>query len=354
MTYTAAPNRYTTMPYRRCGASGLRLPAISLGLWQNFGDINPLDTQRALLRAAFDQGVTHFDLANNYGPPFGAAEVNFGRLFAQDFKPYRDELLISSKAGWQMWEGPYGSMSGSRKHLLASCAQSLQRMGLEYVDIFYHHRPDPFTPLEETLGALASLVQQGKALYVGLSNYGPALTAKAATIARGMGLPLLISQPNYSLLDRWVEPELLGLNAQNGMGTIVFSPLAQGLLSDKYLNGLPEDSRAARLEWVRAGLTDAKLGLIRELNGLAQARGQSLAQMALAWTLARPEVTSTLIGARTVAQLNDSLGALQQLAFSEAELAQIDALTRAALPQLFNAPPKTTGQDMLDNPAFRA
>lgn len=354
MTYSAATTRYDTMPYRRCGASGLKLPAISLGLWHNFGDIDRLDTQRALLRAAFDRGVTHFDLANNYGPPPGSSEVNFGRIFAEDFKPYRDELIISSKAGWQMWDGPYGSMTGTRKHLIASCDQSLKRMGLDYVDIFYSHRPDPHTPLEETMGALATLVQQGKALYVGISNYGPDLTQKAADILTSLGVPLLISQPNYSLLDRWIEPALLETNARNGVGTIVFSPLAQGFLSDKYLSGLPEDSRAARLDWVRAGLTDAKLALIHQLNTLAKARGQSLARMALAWTLQDARVTSTLIGARTVEQLTDSLGALDNLAFSNDELAQLDQLTREALSGIFTAPPKSTGQDLIDNPHFKA
>jgi len=354
MTYSAAARRYDAMPYRRCGASGLKLPAISLGLWQNFGDINPLETQRALLRTAFDRGVTHFDLANNYGPPPGAAERNFGRIFAEDLKPYRDELIISTKAGWQMWDGPYGSMTGSRKHLIASCDQSLKRMGLDYVDIFYSHRPDPHTPLEETMQALATLIRQGKALYAGISNYGPDLTQKATDLLKSMGVPLLISQPNYSLLDRWIEPALLDVTAQNGAGTIVFSPLAQGFLSDKYLKGLPEDSRAARLDWVRAGLSEEKLTLIRALNDIALARGQSLAQMALAWTLKDARVTSTLIGARTVGQLTDSLGALDKLSFSDTELAQLDQLTRNTLPGLFTAPPKSTGQDLLDNPGFRA
>jgi len=354
MSYYPAATRYDAMPYRRCGASGLKLPAISLGLWHNFGDINPLEMQRALLRTAFDKGVTHFDLANNYGPPPGSAECNFGRIFAEDLKSYRDELIISTKAGWQMWDGPYGSMNGTRKHLIASCDQSLKRMGLDYVDIFYSHRPDPHTPLEETMGALATLVQQGKALYVGISNYGPDLTRKAAEILKALGVPLLISQPNYSLLDRWIEPALLEINAQNGMGTIVFSPLAQGFLSDKYLHGLPEDSRAARLDWVRAGLTDAKLALIHKLNALAQARGQSLARMALAWTLKDPRVTSTLIGARTVEQLTDSLGALENLTFSDEEVTQLDQLTRDALPGIFTAPPKSTGQDLIDSPHYKA
>jgi L-glyceraldehyde 3-phosphate reductase len=352
MSYAAA-TRYDHMPYRRSGASGLKLPAISLGLWHNFGDIDLIATQRAVLRRAFDRGVSHFDLANNYGPPAGSAEVNFGQILAQDFKPYRDELLISTKAGWQMWDGPYGSMSGTKKHLIASLDQSLKRMGLEYVDIFYSHRPDPHTPLEETMGALAQIVRSGKALYVGISNYGPDLTKKAAAILKSEGVPLTISQPNYSLLDRWIEPELVPATSEVGAGLIVFSPLQQGFLSDKYLKGLPEDSRAARLEWVRNGLTDIRLEIIRELNEVASARGQSLAQMALSWTLKDTRITSTLIGARTVAQLDDSLGALENLAFTPAELATLDAITRKDT-GVFTVPPKATGQDLIDNPQYRA
>ncbi|HVZ29660.1 MAG TPA: L-glyceraldehyde 3-phosphate reductase [Asticcacaulis sp.] len=351
--YLADDMRYDSMPYRRCGRSGVRLPAISLGLWQNFGDINALETQRAMLRRAFDCGVSHFDLANNYGPPFGAAEINFGRLFAEDFKPYRDELLISSKAGWDMWPGPYGGMNGSKKYLIASCDQSLKRMGLDYVDIFYSHRVDPFTPLEETMGALAQLVRQGKALYVGISNYNSELTKQCVAILKSEGVPLTISQPNYSLLDRWIEPDLLKTNADNGIGTIVFSPLQQGFLSDKYLKAIPDDSRAARLDWVRNGLTPETLGRIEALNEVAKTRGQSLAQMALSWTLRDERVTSTLIGARTVEQLDDSLGALLNLDFTAAELETIDRITRGD-PEVFTAPAKANGDDLRQNPGFRA
>ena len=351
--FAAADTRYSSMPYRRCGRSGLKLPAISLGLWQNFGDINPIDTQRSLLRRAFDRGVTHFDLANNYGPPFGSAETNFGRILKEDFLPYRDELIISTKAGWDMWPGPYGGMNGSKKHLIASFDQSLKRMGLDYVDIYYSHRPDPFTPLEETMGALALLYKQGKALYVGISNYNAELTKQAVAILKSEGVPLTISQPNYSLLDRWIEPDLLGTNAELGVGTIVFSPLAQGFLSTKYLKEVPGDSRAARLDWVRNGLTEATIGRIKTLNDLAQARGQSLAQMALAWTLRDERVTSTLIGARTVEQLEDSLGALDNLAFTAAELEAADQITRGD-PDIFTAPAKANGDDLRANPDYRA
>ncbi len=356
MTYQALDTRYTSMPYRRCGRSGLKLPAISLGLWQNFGDINALDTQRAMLRRAFDSGVTHFDLANNYGPPFGSAEINFGRIFAEDFKPYRDELIISTKAGWDMWAGPYGGMNGSKKHLIASFDQSLKRMGLDYVDLFYSHRPDPFTPLEETMGALAQLYRQGKALYVGISNYNSELTKQCAAILKSEGVPLTISQPNYSLLDRWIEPDLLATNAEAGAGTIVFSPLAQGFLSNKYLTkdgALPEDSRAARLQWVRNGLTPETLGRIEALNEVAKGRGQSLAQMALAWTLRDERVTSTLIGARTVEQLEDSLGALLNLSFTAGELDTLDQITRGD-PDIFTAPAKASGDDLKADPDYRA
>ncbi len=356
MPYQALDTRYASMPYRRCGRSGLKLPAISLGLWQNFGDINPLETQRALLRRAFDAGVTHFDLANNYGPPFGSSEINFGRIFAEDFKPYRDELIVSTKAGWDMWAGPYGGMTGSKKHLIASFDQSLKRMGLDYVDLFYSHRPDPHTPLEETMGALAQLYRQGKALYVGISNYNSELTKQCVAILKSEGVPLTISQPNYSLLDRWIEPDLLGTNADAGVGTIVFSPLAQGFLSSKYLTktgALPEDSRAARLEWVRNGLTPETLGRVEALNEVAKTRGQSLAQMALAWTLRDSRVTSTLIGARTVEQLDDSLGALLNLSFSQGELDALDQITRGD-PEIFSAPAKASGDDLKADPDYRA
>ena len=356
MPYQALDTRYASMPYRRCGRSGLKLPAISLGLWQNFGDINALDTQRAMLRRAFDSGVTHFDLANNYGPPYGSAELNFGRLLAEDFKPYRDELIVSTKAGWDMWAGPYGGMNGSRKHLIASFDQSLQRTGLDYVDIFYSHRLDPFTPLEETMAALALLWRQGKALYVGISNYNAELTKQCVAILKSEGVPLTISQPNYSLLDRWIEPDLLATNAEAGVGTIVFSPLSQGFLTGKYLTkdgALPEHSRAARLQWVRDGLTPETLGRIEALNEVARTRGQSLAQMALAWTLRDDRVTSTLIGARTVEQLDDSLGALLNLSFSQGELDTLDQITRAD-PEIFTAPAKASGDDLKADPDYRA
>ena len=353
MPYQALDTRYTSMPYRRSGRSGLKLPAISLGLWQNFGDINALDTQRAMLRRAFDSGVTHFDLANNYGPPFGSAEINFGRILKEDFLPYRDELIISTKAGWDMWPGPYGGMNGSKKYLIASFDQSLKRMGLDYVDIFYSHRPDPHTPLEETMGALAQLYRQGKALYVGISNYNSELTKQCAAILKSEGVPLTISQPNYSLLDRWIEPDLLATNAEAGAGTIVFSPLAQGFLSNKYLQGVPGDSRAARLEWVRDGLTPDALGRIEALNEVAKTRGQSLAQMALSWTLRDERVTSTLIGARTVEQLDDSLGALLNLKFTAKELETLDQITRGD-PEVFKAPAKASGDDLRANPDYRA
>ena len=351
--YLADPARYDAMPYRRCGWSGLRLPAISLGLWQNFGDINALETQREILRTAFDRGVCHFDLANNYGPPYGSAEINFGRMLHEDFKAYRDELIISSKAGWDMWPGPYGGMNGSKKHLIASCEQSLKRMGLDYVDIFYSHRFDPFTPLEETMGALVQLYRQGKALYVGISNYSAELTRQAAAILKSEGVPLTINQPNYSLLDRWIEPELIAANAESGAGMIVFSPLAQGFLSDKYLKAVPADSRAARLDWVRNQLTPDKLERIKALNELAKKRGQSLAQMALAWTLRDERVTSTLIGARTVEQLEDSLGALARLDFSARELETLDQITRGDK-NIFALPPKANGDDLRANPNYRA
>ncbi len=325
MTYVAAEDRYDgRMPYRRTGRSGLLLPAISLGLWHNFGDDQPIDTQRAVLRRAFDLGVTHFDLANNYGPPYGSAEINFGRILREDLKPYRDELIISTKAGYDMWPGPYGEW-GSRKYLLASLDQSLQRMGLDYVDIFYSHRFDPDTPLEETLGAVATAVRQGKALYAGISSYSGARTAEAARILRELGTPLLIHQPSYSLLNRWIEEDLLDVLGQEGVGSIVFSPLAQGMLTDKYLDGIPEGSRATKGISLSADMIDEKaLTHVRALNGIAQRRGQSLAQMAIAWTLRDSRVTTSLIGARTVEQLEDSLGALRNLDFSDDELAEID------------------------------
>jgi L-glyceraldehyde 3-phosphate reductase len=324
MTYLAADERYDRMAYRRCGRSGLELPAVSLGLWQNFGHDRPLDTSRAIVRRAFDLGVTHFDLANNYGPPYGSAEENFGRLMQQDLRPYRDELVISTKAGYDMWPGPYGD-HGSRKYLLASLDQSLKRMGLDYVDIFYSHRFDPETPLEETIGALDTAVRQGKALYVGVSSYSAAKTEEAAAILRDLGTPLLIHQPSYSMLNRWIEDGLLDTVDKLGVGCIVFSPLAQGMLTDKYLNGIPPDSRAAQSGSLSPNLlSDEALARIRALNEIAGKRGQSLAQMALAWTLRDPRVTSTLIGASSVAQLEANIGALDRLDFSPEELAEID------------------------------
>ena len=324
MTYLAAEDRYDHMPYRRCGRSGLQLPAVSLGLWNNFGDDAPLATQRAILRRAFDLGVTHFDLANNYGPPPGAAEANFGRILREDFAPYRDELIISTKAGYDMWPGPYGEW-GSRKYLLSSLDQSLQRMGLDYVDIFYSHRLDPDTPLEETLGAVDTAVRQGKALYAGISSYSGPRTAEAVQILRAMGTPLLIHQPSYSLLNRWIEEDLLDVLGREGAGCIVFSPLAQGMLTDKYLDGVPEGSRAAEGRFLTSDMLDEDtLEHVRALNEIAGRRGQSLAQMAVAWTLRDPRVTSALVGARTVEQLEDSLGALRALDFSDDELAEID------------------------------
>jgi L-glyceraldehyde 3-phosphate reductase len=324
MPYLAASARYDSMTYRRTGRSGLDLPAISLGLWNNFGDTAPLETQRAILRRAFDLGVTHIDLANNYGPPPGAAERNFGRIMAEDLRPYRDELIISTKAGYDMWPGPYGEW-GSRKYLLSSLDQSLQRMGLDYVDIFYSHRFDPDTPLEETLGAVATAVQQGKALYAGISSYSGPRTAEAVEIFKSLGTPLLIHQPSYSLLNRWIEEDLLDVLGEEGIGCIVFSPLGQGMLTTKYLDGIPEQSRAAEGVFLDEGfLTEDKLDRVRALNEIAQRRGQSLAQMAIAWVLRDERVTSALIGARTVEQLEDSLGALDKLDFSDDELSEID------------------------------
>jgi L-glyceraldehyde 3-phosphate reductase len=322
--YSAAPDRYARMPYRRCGRSGLDLPAVSLGLWQNFGGDRPLETSRAIVRRAFDLGITHFDLANNYGPPYGSAEENFGRLFAQDLRRYRDELVISTKAGYDMWPGPYGDR-GSRKYLLASLDQSLKRMGLDYVDIFYSHRTDPATPLEETMGALDTAVRQGKALYAGISSYSAERTAQAAAILRELGTPLLIHQPSYSMLNRWIEEALLATLDDLGVGCIVFSPLAQGMLTDRYLGGIPEDSRAARDgSFSPSLLTDEALGRIRALNEIAAGRGQSLAQLALAWTLRDARVTSALIGASSVEQLEANVAALDRLDLSADELAEID------------------------------
>jgi L-glyceraldehyde 3-phosphate reductase len=324
--WTADPARYDgRMPYRRCGRSGLDLPAISLGLWQNFGGTDVFETGRAMLRRAFDRGVTHFDLANNYGPPYGSAEENFGRVMASDFASHRDELVISTKAGWDMWPGPYGDIGGSRKYLIASCDQSLQRMGLDYVDIFYSHRVDPKTPLEETMGALAHLHRQGKALYVGISSYSPELTRQAAAILAEHKVPLLIHQPSYSMLNRWVEDALLDTLGELGTGCIAFSPLAQGMLSSKYLNGVPADARAAKGGSLGHGLlSDANIARIRALNDIAATRGQTLAQMAIAWVLRDPRVTSALIGARTVEQLDNSLDAVKNLDFSAEERAEID------------------------------
>ena len=324
MSYVAARNRYDEMTYQRCGRSGVKLPLISLGLWHNFGDDRPLDTQRAILRAAFDRGITHFDLANNYGPPYGSAEMNFGQAVRADLKPYRDELFISTKAGWDMWPGPYGEF-GSRKYLLASLDQSLARMGLDYVDVFYSHRFDPDTPLEETMGALDAAVRQGKALYAGISSYSAERTADAAQILRDLGTPLLIHQPSYSMLNRWIERGLLETLEEEGIGCIAFSPLAQGMLTGKYLDGVPADSRMAEGSSLsRDWLTEQNVTHIRALNDIAKRRGQSLAQMALAWCLRDPRVTSVLIGASSVVQLDENLGALRTLGFDEEELAEID------------------------------
>jgi L-glyceraldehyde 3-phosphate reductase len=324
MSYLPAPDRYERMQYRRSGRSGLQLPELSLGLWNNFGDDFPFESGRAIVRRAFDLGITHFDLANNYGPPYGSAEENFGRMFAYDLRPYRDELVISTKAGYDMWPGPYGQW-GSRKYLLASLDQSLHRMELEYVDIFYSHRFDPDTPLEETMGALDTAVRQGKALYVGISSYSAAKTREAAGILRELGTPLLIHQPSYSMLNRWIEPELLDVLADEGVGCIVFSPLAQGMLTDKYLHGIPEGSRASRSATLSPDLiTDEAMEKIRALNETASARGQSLAQMALAWALRDPRVTSALAGASSVEQLETNVAALDRMDFTDDELAEID------------------------------
>jgi len=327
MNYLANPSRYGTLPYRTCGKSGLKLPAITLGLWHNFGDATPFQTQRDMLRTAFDLGINHFDLANNYGPPYGSAETNFGEHLRRDFKPYRDELIISSKAGYDMWPGPYGQGGGSRKYVLASLDQSLKRMGLDYVDIFYSHRFDPDTPLEETMGALASAVQQGKALYVGVSSYSAAKTREAAAILQSMGVKALIHQPSYSLLNRWIEEDLLDALGDTGMGCIAFSALAQGLLTDKYLNGIPAEARINQPgggSFTAEHLSAANLKHVRALNEIALARGQSLAQMAVAWVLRDTRVTSALIGASRPAQITELVGALQNMAFSAEELDTID------------------------------
>ena len=327
MFYQADGQRYDGMTYHRCGRSGLKLPAISLGLWHNFGDSTRVDNSRDLLRHAFDNGITHFDLANNYGPPPGSAEENFGRILREDFRPWRDELVISSKAGYTMWDGPYGDW-GSRKYLISSLDQSLKRMGLEYVDIFYHHRPDPETPLEETMTALDHIVRQGKALYVGLSNYPAELAAEAIALLKQLGTPCLIHQPRYSMFDRTPEGGLLDVLSEQGVGSIAFSPLAGGMLTDRYLNGIPQDSRAASGSPFLSSdrLTPETLDKVSRLNALAQQRGQKLSQMALAWVLRGDRVTSVLIGASKVSQIDDALGMLQQRDFSQQELAQIDAI----------------------------
>jgi L-glyceraldehyde 3-phosphate reductase len=341
MTYVAAESRYERMDYRRSGRSGLRLPGVSLGLWQNFGHDRPLDTSRAIVRRAFDLGITHFDLANNYGPPYGSAEENFGRLLQQDLGPYRDELIISSKAGYDMWPGPYGEW-GSRKYLLASLDQSLERMGLDYVDIFYSHRFDPETPLEETMGALDTAVRQGKALYVGISSYSAAKTREAHAILHQLGTPLVIHQPSYSMLNRWIEPELLDVLGELGVGCIVFSPLAQGMLTDKYLDGIPEGSRASRDGSLSPSLIDEQaLAKIKALNEIAARRGQTLAQLALAWTLRDPRVTSTLVGASSVEQLEANVAALEKLDLTEDELAEIDRYATDADINLWAASSRT-------------
>jgi L-glyceraldehyde 3-phosphate reductase len=324
MTYVAAADRYSRLPYRRCGRSGIQLPEVSLGLWQNFGDGKPIENQRAILRRAFDLGVTHFDLANNYGPPYGSAEINFGRIMREDLRPYRDELIISTKAGYDMWPGPYGEF-GSRKYLLASLDQSLSRMGLDYVDIFYSHRFDPDTPLEETMGALDSAVRAGKALYAGISSYSAERTVEAASILRRLGTPLLIHQPSYSMLNRWIEGGLLDVLEHEGIGCIAFSPLAQGVLTGKYLGGVPSGSRASLDGSLSTDqISEPVLAHVRALAGIAEARGQSLAQLALSWALRDPRVTSVLIGASSVAQLEENLAAAGRSDFTAEELAAID------------------------------
>jgi L-glyceraldehyde 3-phosphate reductase len=339
MTYSASDTRYESMQYRHCGRSGLKLPLLSLGLWHNFGDSNSPATQRDMLRTAFDLGITHFDLANNYGPPYGSAETNFGHHFKQDFQPYRDELIISTKAGWDMWPGPYGQGGGSRKYVLASLDQSLKRMGLDYVDIFYSHRFDPDTPLEETMGALASAVQQGKALYVGVSSYSPQKTREAAELLKQWNIPCLIHQPSYNMLNRWIENGLLETLEQQGMGCITFTALAQGILSDKYLHGIPQDARINRdggASLRSTHLSEENLLRVRALNEIAKARGQTLAQMALAWVLRDPRITSTLIGASNSAQIRENVAALEMLSFTPQELAAIDAQAQDGKVDLWN------------------
>lgn len=325
--YKALEDRYENMHYRRCGKSGIKLPLLSLGLWHNFGDNDDFDNARNILRTAFDNGITHFDLANNYGPPYGSAEKNFGKIFSEDFKQYRDELIISTKAGWDMWPGPYGNF-GSRKYLIASLDQSLKRMGLDYVDIFYHHRPDPETPLEETMGALAQIVKQGKALYVGISQYSAKDTAKAAEILREQKTPFLIHQPRYNMMDRWVEDGLLNTLEHEGIGSIVFSPLEQGILTDKYLNGIPKDSRAATQGSYldKSQITPEVVNKVQKLNGIAQSRNQSLAQMAVAWLLKDKRITSVLVGVSKVSQLEDNIKTLKNLEFSKTELDKIEEI----------------------------
>lgn len=328
-SYTASENRYENMQYRRCGKSGIKLPLISLGLWHNFGDHDDFDNARKILRTAFDHGITHFDLANNYGPPYGSAEKNFGKIFKEDFKKYRDELIISTKAGWDMWPGPYGNF-GSRKYLIASLDQSLKRMGLEYVDIFYHHRPDPETPLEETMGALDQIVRQGKALYVGISQYNAEDTTKAAEILKKQGTPFLIHQPRYNMMDRWVEDALLDTLETIGIGSIVFSPLEQGILTSKYLDGIPSDSRAATegsyLD--KSQITPEVVEQIQKLNKIAESRDQSLAQMAVSWLLKDERVTSVLVGVSKVSQLEDNIAAIKNISFSKDELKNIDSILK--------------------------
>ncbi|MDY7547497.1 L-glyceraldehyde 3-phosphate reductase [Glaciimonas sp. CA11.2] len=331
MTYHASNKRYEQMQYRFCGRSGLKLPLLSMGLWHNFGDTTTLARQRELVHTAFDHGITHFDLANNYGPPYGSAEINFGRILKEDLKPYRDELVISTKAGWDMWPGPYGQGGGSRKYVLASLDQSLQRLGLDYVDIFYSHRFDPETPLEETMGALATAVQQGKALYVGVSSYSPEKTREAAALLREWKVPCLIHQPSYNMFNRWIEKGLLDALEAEGMGCITFTALAQGLLTDKYLNGIPDNARinqAGGGSLQQAHLSPENLARVRALNEIALARGQSLAQMALAWVLRDPRVTTTLIGASSPAQIVENVAALQRLDFTAEELTAIDGLAQ--------------------------
>ena len=326
-SYVPSPKRYDKMKFRRCGKSGIQLPLISLGLWHNFGDADDFNKARKILRTAFDHGITHFDLANNYGPPFGSAEENFGRILKKDFKPYRNELIISTKAGWDMWNGPYGNF-GSRKYLIASCDESLKRMGLDYVDIFYHHRPDPDTPLEETMGALDHLVRQGKALYVGISQYSAEDTAKASKILKSMGTPCLIHQPRYSMLDRWVEDGLLKVLSNEGIGAIAFSPLKQGILTDKYLKGIPNDSRAYNTTSYLDSdqITPELLNKVSKLNKIAQGRGQSLAQMSIAWILRNPEITTVLVGVSKPEQLLDNIESADNLDFSGDELERIELI----------------------------